>query len=229
MKYQLNAFRAVENIESSQEFLHGHAQILKDFGIESLTSSQDEWLNNPDVYVVAAYDEQMKMVGGVKIHLYNESHPLPVQAAIDYLDNRIVIEIKNLAANGTGEACGLWIAKEIAGKNFGQYLTRSAIALSESLGLQTLFGFSSPHTFRIFSELGYIPLTTVGDNGNFLYPSERYTSTVIIIPDVTNIEKATEINRKRTFELRKNPRQEFVESVEKNVCISYNLSIHSYV
>lgn len=229
MKYQFRAFRAIDNPEMSMEFYLGHAQVLKDFGIDSLTSSQDEWMKNPDVYVVSAYTNDNMIVGGVKLHLYNETYPLPVQAAIDYLDPRIISEIGNLAAKGTGEACGLWIAKEMAGKNFGQYLTRSAIALTEQLGMSTLFGFSSPHTFTMFSALGYIPLKTVGDNGNFLYPNERYTSTVIIIPDIVSLEFATEENRNRTHALRLVKQQEFLESREKNVLIDYNLTLHSLV
>lgn len=229
MKYQFKAFRAIDSPEMSMEFYRGHAQVLKDFGIDSLTSSHDEWMKNPEVYVVAAYTMDNINVGGVKLHLYNKTHPLPVQAAIDYLDPRIISEISRLAEKGTGEACGLWIAKEMAGKNFGQYLTRSAIALTEQLGMSTLFGFSSPHTFNMFSSLGYIPLKTVGDNGNFLYPNERYISTVIIIPDIVSLEFATEENRNRTHQLRSSKQQEFLESEEKNITIEYNLSLHSLV
>lgn len=229
MKYIFKAFRAVDYKELSLEYFNGHAQVLRDFGIESLTSSQDEWLTNPNVIVISAYNENGKIVGGVKLHLFHEKYPLPVESAINYLDDRITSEILKLADKGTGEACGLWIAKEMAGKNFGLYLTRSAIAITDQFSLSTLLGFSSPHTFKMFSSLGYVPLKSVGDNGNFLYPNENYTSTVIIIPNTSSLEHASPENRKRSFELRKKLFQEFCESENEGVVIEYNLSLLSLV
>lgn len=225
MRYYFQGFRAVDEPAKSLEYLEGHKQVLRDYGIDSLTSSDPEWLRNPEVYVVAAYDETSEIVGGVKLHMYHPDFLLPVESAIDYLDLRIRDEVLQRVPSGTGEACGLWTSKKITGKGFGLYLTRASIAMASQLNAATLFGFGSPYTIKMFTTLGYVPLPTVGNDGNFHYPTEEYISTVIIIPDLHELSTASTLNRERTFSLRNQPEQIYPESEKDEVEIKYNLSL----
>jgi hypothetical protein len=225
MKLFCTAEKATSNLENWKKYVDGHAQILRDFGIEILTSHGEEWILNPDVYLISIFNEEKKMVGGIKIHKANEIFPLPVENAIGYLEERIHGIINRSIADGAAEICGLWISQEYGRRGLAHFLTRVAIAVCEPLGIHTIFGISSPFTLNMFTSLGYEVMTNLGENGNFQYPTNQFISAAVMITDTFNLPLAHHKHREKIFDLRLNPIQTAMEDhIGVQTTINYNLS-----
>ena len=54
MKIRFLAFNAIKKIELWRDYMEGHANVLRDFGITSLTSHKNDWIENPNVFVIVA-------------------------------------------------------------------------------------------------------------------------------------------------------------------------------
>ena len=69
---RIKAFRAVDDSIRAQKFYNGHHDVLKHFNVQQITSASNDWMTNPDAYVVYAEDKYTCMMyGGVRIHKYN--------------------------------------------------------------------------------------------------------------------------------------------------------------
>lgn len=220
----IRAFRAIDEPKACREFYEGHINVLRDFGIKTITSAKDSWFENPGVYCVVA-EYKNKMVGGVKIHRVDKSYPLPLEPSIAPLDNRIHDIVKKYNKNGAGEACGLWNSREVAGLGLGFLLSKAIIILSYQLGIERVFALSSDHTIKMFRAIGFRVIKKIGDNGNFQYPNPKYISRVLVVNSKT-LSYATPYNRENMFSLRKNPLQKLEEPGPKGqILINYNLGI----
>jgi GNAT superfamily N-acetyltransferase len=227
MNYSIRIHRAVESVNESLLFVDGHLKVLAGFGINGLTSSVEHWIRNPNVYIIVAQDCEGQIVAGVKLHIKNEEFKIPLEEAIDYLDERVSVLVRKEMVNGTGEACGLWTSKSVSGKGLGKLLTRAAVAVAPSINLKSLFGFSSPYTLEMFQTLGYRRVESVGTNGDFYYPTPAYLSTVILIEDLNDLKFATNEDRNQIESLRSNQNQKVIESFNgKEIIIDYNLLVN---
>ena len=85
-------------------------------------------MNNKNIYVIVALTEDKKeIVGGIRIHVADGEDPLPVEKAIGSIDHRIHGLINQYLETGTGELCGLWNAKSVAGYGISILLVRAGI------------------------------------------------------------------------------------------------------
>ncbi|MFN0030658.1 MAG: hypothetical protein ACKVOR_00715 [Flavobacteriales bacterium] len=225
MKIYCEAFHSTDKLDAWHEYVEGHARVLQDFGITSLTSHGEEWLSNNHVYVITARDENGRMIGGIKVHKVDPHFKLPVELAIDHLTPQITEDIGRSSIEGAGEICGLWIGKDTGRMGMAYYLTRVAIAICEPLGIKTIWGISSPFTLNMFLATGYTIIEEYGDSGNYIYPIPGFISTAVVIKNTYTITTATEIHRSRIFSLRSKPVQVATEAHnEFRIDISYNLS-----
>lgn len=226
MKIRFLAFNAIKKIELWRDYMEGHANVLRDFGITSLTSHKNDWIENPNVFVIVAINEEEKLIGGIKLHTFHEDFKLPVEQAIGDLEPTIHSRIQIASKNGVGEICGLWIAKESGRIGMAHFLSRAAISLCSYTSTQTIFGISSPFTLNMFLQLGYEVITELGDNGNFIYPTPDFLSTAVIIKNTMTLPQAAENHRERIQSLRINPIQTHTEDhLGNQITIAYNLSL----
>lgn len=220
----LRAFRAIDEPETCKQFFEGHVNVLKDYGIKPISSANDEWFYNPEVYGIIAEFEG-RIVGGVKIHKVDGSHPLPVEESIGYMDDKIYDIVKANGIGGVGEACGLWNAKEVAGKGISFLLSRAIIVITNQINIQRVFAVSSDHTINMFKAIGFRIIRSLGKNGDFVYPSPQYVSRVVVVNSQT-FSWATSYNKNRMFLLRENPTQKVIEQGPKELIdINYQLTI----
>ena len=49
---RLRAFRAIDDPQSCELFADGHKRVLTSIGVEKVTSSNNEWMNNPAAFVM---------------------------------------------------------------------------------------------------------------------------------------------------------------------------------
>lgn len=220
-----NAGHATSNDKYWEMYVRGHAQVLKDFGIEVLDSYGEDWSQNPNVRLIIITDTSGQAIGGIKLHKVHKDFSLPVQTAIGEESALLSELIHGHTDQGVGEICGLWISSAVSKRGLAYYLTRVAIAICKAEHTRVIYGISSPFTLHMFQALGYEIITELGDKGNYYYPTPEFVSTAVAIADTYLLPKAEPFHRERIFSLREEPVQSALElhgGVE--TLIHYNLS-----
>lgn len=225
---RLRAFRAIDDPRSCELFVEGHKRVLTSIGIDKVTSSNNEWVNNPAAFVmiVESLDKE-HIYGGARIHVAGGSEPLPIEQATGSLDPSIYDLVWNYAQKGTGEGCGLWNSREIAGYGIGSiFLTRVGVAMSEQIGLDSLFGLCAPYTVKMAQSVGYEIEEGIGNKGTFYYPKLDLLATVLILRDLKDLHTADDQNRTAIMELRDNLQGVRIEELrKKKIEIHYDIEI----
>ena len=223
----IRAFRAIDDLDSCKAFADGHANVLRDYGVSKVTSSSNEWFYNKSAYVMIAENTQTgETVGGIRIHIADGITRLPMEDAISIVDTRVYDLIAGYIPIGTGELCGLWNAKSVAGFGLGSYfLMRVGIIVTKQLNLPTLFALCAPHTLQISVEKGFEKETSIGNEGTFIYPKLDLVATSIIIKDTVHLPHALDKEKQLILELRDYPVITRSEHGPKgDIEISYNLN-----
>jgi hypothetical protein len=225
---RLRAFRAIDDPEACALFVEGHKHVLTSIGVEKVTSSKNEWTTNPAAFVLIVESlDKTKVYGGARIHIAGGTEALPIEQATGMLDASIFDMVWEYAQKGTGEICGLWNSREIAGYGIGSiFLTRAAVAISTQIGLQSLFALCAPYTVKLAEAVGYQIEFSIGNKGTFYYPKLDLLATTMILEDVTKLEYADEDDKLAILQLRNNPNQVKIEELRnKKIEINYDLAI----
>jgi hypothetical protein len=227
LSVRIRAFRALDDEASCALFADGHARVLSDYGVSRVTSSSTSWFYNPQVYVLLAENmDTLEPVGGVRIHIADGVTNLPMEDAVSIWDKRVFDLIAQYITVGTGELCGLWNAKSVAGKGLGSYvLMRAGISAASTLNLPTLFALCASHTLQISVEKGFEVEKSIGNEGTFIYPKLDLIATTIIIRDTNQLPNALNEERRLILELRNNKELTRIEQTPKGeeVQIQYSL------
>jgi hypothetical protein len=225
---KIKVFRAVDEPELCQRYLTGHREVLSIYyGITQITSDNPEWPNNPEVYVItaeSAYDHEL--LCGIRVNKVGGTQPLPVEVAIGKLDPGIYDLVKEHAANGAGELCGLWNSRKVAGQGLSFLLTRMGISILNQLEINTMFGICAELTLPMFEGVGFEIEKSLGNNGSFNYPKSDLLAFSLIMKDPITLSKASVSEREKIFKLRKILRENVFEKGPKGeLYIEYDLSI----
>jgi hypothetical protein len=232
VKNNLNlfVFQAIDEPELCDQYSLGHIKVLRDYGIENVTTNNNSWMNNPHTYcVVARYSNSKELIGGVRIQIADGIHPLPVEEAIGYLDKTIHEKVNHYAINGgIGESCGLWVAKEVKGMNIARYLMWASVSSANQLNFSTMLGICAGYTLKLFGEIGFVIDKSLGNQGDFPYPNSDYIAHVIGILNALTLDTTTKTDKDIMLILRKSPIQVKVEKNKRfESTISYNLKYES--
>lgn len=228
--FSFKAFRAIDDPTSCLRFIEGHANVLKEYGVTKVTSSNNFWMYNPNVYVVAVEDIRTGlMVSGVRIHIANEDFPLPIEEAVRAIDKRIFDVVDIYRENGVGEVCAMWNSRSIAGYGIGSmFLSRTAIAIAEQLKIETLLALCSEVTIQPTLDKGFQVEESIGKKGRLRYPNIDFISTCAVLRDVKNIPLALPEEKRFIFDLRKNFDSIRTENTPKGkIEIRYDLLIEN--
>jgi hypothetical protein len=227
IQLELKLFRAIENLSLCEKFLEGHLNVLKVYGVTQVTTANNDWFFNPNVYVILVLKPDGSAHGGVRIHVANEAFKLPFEEATEHIDKNVCDYIHNLAnAGGTGELCGLWNSKEIGGMGIGTtFLMRAGIALTcKVIPIATLLALCAQHTYNICIEKGFESILELGDKGVFIYPKDDLIASAVIIKEPLILKNATNIEREYIFKLRNDLKMTSLEETPKGVIqLNYNL------
>lgn len=225
---QLRAFKALDDQESCEKFLQGHGAILSSIGVNKVTSSKATWMENPGTYVLVVENPDTKEVlGGARVDTSYGNTKLPIADATGYMDEKIHDFIAREAEHGTGEICGLWNSRKVAGMGFGSlFLTRAAVAITTQIEVKSLFALCAPYTVATAESFGYKTLKEVGNEGTFYYPKLDLLATAMLLGDTDSLEGASELEMDRVGSLRKDPNQFFEEILRnRQVPVQYKLEI----
>lgn len=225
---RLRAFRAIDDPETCNLFIEGHTQVLTNIGVTKVTSSKNEWMYNPAAFVLIVESlDRKKVYGGVRIHVAGGSQPLPIEEATASLDPSIYELVYNYAQKGTGEFCGLWNSREIAGYGVGSiFLSRACVAISTQIGLKSIFALCAPYTVQMGLNSGYEIETSIGNNGTFYYPKLDLIATTMLLKDPDTLVKAIDEERDAIFKLREYLNIVRIEELRrKQIEIHYEIAI----
>lgn len=198
---KIRVFRAIDDLESCKRFAEGHANVLRDYGVTKVTSSKNDWFYNPDVYVaiVETIDTGI-VVGGERIHIVNGKYPLPIEEAVSVVEKRIYDLVASYANNKvTGEICGLWNARAIAGRGVSILLTKLGVAMAHMLKMDSLFVLCAPYTVAMCQTAGFQIETSIGNKGTFIYPKLDLVATALVVKDIGVLSTASDAFKKEIF------------------------------
>ena len=226
----IRAFRAINDPESAQKFIDGHARVLEMHGVTKVTSSNNAWAENPNVFVINVESlDGERVLGGARIHVAGGTQPLPIEEATGYMDEKVIDMVKHLSVEGTGELCGLWNSLEVAGLGIGSFFsTRAGVTITNQLGIKSLWALCAPYTVKWAERVGCRIVTEVGNEGTFYYPKMDLLATAVLLPDINTLEMARPSEQKRMFNLRENMIQEALEvppGKRFEVKIAYNIDV----
>jgi hypothetical protein len=225
---RLRAFRAIDDPEACRLFLEGHAHVLTSIGITKVTSAKNEWTENPAAFVLIVESlDGSKVYGGARVHVSGGSQPLPIEEATGALDPSIFDLVWQYAKEGTGELCGLWNSREIAGYGIGSiFLIRAAVAIAHQIGLTTLFALCAPYTIKPVECCGMELEESIGNHGTFYYPKLDLLATTMILKDLAELSKAHEEDKIAIIRIREQPDVVKVEELrKKEITIHYETAI----
>lgn len=214
---------------SCMRFIEGHRKVLEIFGITMITSNKASWTTHKNTFVILVESlADGRALGGARLQITDSELALPIEEAVGKVDDKIYAVVKKHAEIGpTGEVCGLWNSREIAGYGIGSaYLTRAVIVLARRLGVKTLFALCAPATVKTAERAGFIIERSLGDNGFFNYPKLDLVATAMVIKDSADLSGATPENLAFIEASEKNPVQNRIERGPKGeILVDYDLSL----
>ncbi|MDX1651425.1 MAG: hypothetical protein R3277_02960 [Brumimicrobium sp.] len=224
--YKVRTYRAVDSPALNRQYVEGHANVLKDYGVTMITSLKPTWTSNPNVYCVVAYDKDNVMVGGIRIQVADWKTPLPMETAIAKLDEGIYDLVKKYKSEGVGELCGLWNAKSVAGVGLSYVLTRAAVSIVNQLNFNVLMGICAEYSLKMFKDVGFEIDTSLSNNGEFPYPTNEYITRVVGILHSSSLRSANPFDREIILFLRDNIEAERIETGKKGeFLVDYDLNV----
>ncbi|MBK7666733.1 MAG: hypothetical protein IPJ32_04900 [Sphingobacteriaceae bacterium] len=221
MELKIRIYKAIDNLLACERFAKGHENVLLDYGIKKVTSSNTGWFNDPDVFIVMVESVSGdELFGGARLHIKNREHLLPIENAISALDKNIHKLINPDVAYKTGELCGLWNTKSISGNGLSAMLVRTGVAkagifIAEKYSLKSLYTLSAPWTIGMVKKIGFVVEESVGNKGEFAYPKPDLIATVLVLNDILTLKNAIPEEKKDIFNLRENPVQRRIENGPK--------------
>jgi len=204
--FNFKAFRAIDEPERCEKFVKGHADVLRQYGVTKVTSSNNDWALNPFVYVVTVeLQDTGEVVSGLRIHVAHPNYPLPMELAVSQVDHKIFGLVKDYSLQGTGEVSGLWNSKSISGYGVGAVLLiRAGIAIVSQLKLGSLLALVAEYTLKPSLQKGFEIEEGIGNSGTFFYPKLDLVATSIVMKDPYNLPKADEVEREIIQGMRNN-------------------------
>ncbi|MDO3626722.1 hypothetical protein [Mucilaginibacter sp. BT774] len=225
---RLRAFRAIDDPVACELFIEGHTHVLTSIGVTKVTSSRHEWTSNPAAFVIIVESlDGKKVYGGARVQVAGGTEPLPIEQATVGLDSSVIKLVWKYAQFGTGEICGLWNSREIAGYGIGSiFLTRAAVAISTQIGLTSLFALCAQYTVAMAQSVGYHLENSVGNSGTFYYPKMDLLATAMLHEDIETLTTAQDEDRNAILKLRESLNLIRIEVLrKKSIEIHYELKI----
>jgi hypothetical protein len=220
-EFVIKMMRSIDHPEVAKQFAKEQSTVLKLFGVSGVTSAQQAWQSDPNTYMFIAEDAVTHdMVAGMRLDMESDRKPIPMAEALTKISVEFSDLVNNLKPLGLAEGCGWWVKEGYAGLGLPGILLRAGVSVSPRLGISYIFGFPHQHTKPIMSKYGFIAVDVIGENGSFVYPDNRYRSTVVELNTLT-LHTTPKAERERIFSLRHNP---VLETQEGELSLQYYLN-----
>ena len=213
MNLRICVFHASHYPDIAAKYHKSQLQVLKEFGVDAVSSIKSEWWNNPCTYMFIVEDIVTGEIGaGMRLEVVDNKHSIPLEEALEKLSPDIAERVHKYN-HILGEVCGLWVKKSFSGRNLPSHLLRSILCVAPKLRVEYLIALLPTHTMSIFSNSGFEVVENIGNKGQFFYPDERYISTVMELKNVSDLNTLVKEKRLKEEEaemiawLKSNPEQ----------------------
>lgn len=223
---RIRAFRAIDDIETSKRFAEGHEGVLKNHGITKVSSTDNRWMEDPNVYVlVMTSPSGHKLYGGARIHLYSEEQPLPSQVVLRRYDENTDAYYEKLAEEGCAEFCALWNSVEIAGLGIGaKTLVKCGWSMCAKLGIRYMVALLSPLTKRWMKDLALERIEELGNGGQIPYPDDRLIATITKYTHPEGLDILKDEFRQQVEDLQEKPQQDLPSTgIKGTITVHFDL------
>ena len=199
---RIRGFRAIDDIKSCLQFQEGHLDVLRSFGFK-VSSTKEDWMSSEDVFVIIVESlDGQKTYGGARVELVNMRRRLPIQIAIEGIDESINQFVSNISDIRSGELCGLWNSVAVAGLGIGSvYSIRAAISLAIIKDVRRLLALCSVHSFKMASNFGFELVDSIGEDGVVYYEGAKQNAYITYQNDLQSLSMANEVEREKIYNL----------------------------
>lgn len=209
MHIRIRVFHSQNQAEVARICLSGQSGVLKEFGVNSVSSASGTAWQNKNTYLILLEDVKTGVIGGgMRLDVATPDKELPIEKALksQYPDiTKRIHKFDHIIA----ETCGLWISKEFSERKLAKYLMISAITVAPKIRVDVLVGLANTYSLPMTLGLGFTVAKTVGDNGGqFYYPDNRYLSTVVEL-NAFELDTVAADVKELILNLRETPKQSF--------------------
>jgi hypothetical protein len=221
-EFNIRLLRSVDHPDIARLYAREQADVLRNFGVTGIASANQPWQSDPNTFMFIAEDAATgAMVAGMRLDRESGRKPIPMLEALVKMSPEFKDVVENLKPLGLAEGCGWWVKDGFAGLGLPGVLLRAGVSVAPRLGISYIFGFPHQHTKKIMSKFGFIAIDVVGENGSFMYPDDRYKSTVVEL-NTRTLHTVPRLERGRMLSLRSNPECSVNEG---GVTLSYFLKL----
>lgn len=171
-------YKSVDWPQLDQLFCERQRAALKAHAVTS-TSLDESLGSRPGSYMFLALDAHERPIAGMRLVRSGTDTIIPLLRALRAIDRREAAPVEASINAHSAEACSWWVEPEGRGLGLPAMLMRASIVLAPALGVTCIWAFPHQWTRSICEGCGFRPLMTVGSRGEFVYPDERYVSTVM--------------------------------------------------
>ncbi|MCB0795683.1 MAG: hypothetical protein KDB88_13190 [Flavobacteriales bacterium] len=227
-KITIKAFQAPSEPALCEEFLREHRKVLQDFGIEHISTNTEDWMTDPNAYIIVALHDKLGMVGGIRLQIAAPDRQLPMSLAISKMDERVNDELAVLNPHGNGEVCSLWNANRYANMGIPVILSTCVTAMSTMVNARTMVCLVAHYTQRYPRRNGFLVMEGVGDKGTFIYPIPSITAIAMVNPDTLTLPYASDEQRHVIYSIRLRPQQVRIERPGKaEIEVHYDMRVQN--
>lgn len=166
----------------AKAFTEGQLQALGRHNITSLKSSSASWWENPYVRGLVLIDlRTQQLLGGVRIHIQGEDHPMPMMPALQKARPEFYEHVLNCSTQPKAEISGIWRSPKAPKITLARLLTSKAVLVAKDLGIKRLYGFAGHHSVGILEQEGFGYDELMRQDTCIPYPDDRYRSRVCFL------------------------------------------------
>ena len=221
-EFNIRLLRSVDHPHIARQYAREQTEVLKNFGVNGIASANQPWQTDPNTFMFVAEDSATgEMVAGMRLDRESDRKRIPMLEALTKISEEFKDVVDNVKPAGLAEGCGWWVKEGYAGMGLPGVLLRAGISVSPRLGISYIFGFPHQHTRKIMSKFGFIAIDVVGENGSFMYPDDRYKSTVVEL-NTRTLHTTPRQERDRILFLRSEPEATVTEG---KVTLAYSLRL----
>ncbi|MDI1356568.1 MAG: hypothetical protein PSX36_16740 [bacterium] len=228
MNCKFRVFRVTNDRESCKMFKEGYENVLKEYELSQHSLDNMVWMQNPNVYcVVAELPAENKMIGGVRLQVSDNLHPLNLEMAVGKM-NKMISKMVDHYRNtgGVAEVDALWHSKRMGGSGISILLLRSAVSLFEQLKVNTLLALCADYSLDKYYEAGFREPAALVGQCNYPYPTQYYSAKLVGVENPEILRDAETLNRERIRSLWNYPKQSTVELAgDRELEVTYDLLI----
>lgn len=214
MHVRIRVFHALNQDIIAKAYTLKQQEVLKEFGVEGVSSAKQNIADNANAYFFLVENAKTGEIGaGMRLEVADSISQLPLEVALKDLAKDLPQRIHRFD-NIIAEACGWWTDSSYSERRLPKHLLASAVAVAPKLRIKVMLGFPHTITKKITDSLGFTNVRNLGDGGSFLYPNDKYVSTVVELDTIT-LNTMAEEEREKIITLRENPVQTFIISTKE--------------